>query len=78
MPDPIQRQPSEDEGPEAIHHASFVLRCWTGAGGQIRARLIDVQSGVSLPVADLADLPGQIRSLMARSMPAGPGSQVPI
>jgi hypothetical protein len=71
MPDPTQHELSEGHRPEATHHASFILRCWTGAGGQIRARLIDVQSGTSLPVANLADLPEQIRRLMARTTPAG-------
>lgn len=71
MPDATQFQP-EDEPTDlqGNYYASFILRCWTSPGGQIRARLIDVQSGVSRPVADLADLPEQVRSLMARSLPA--------
>jgi hypothetical protein len=34
--------------------------------GQIRARLIDVHSGATWPVADLVDLPALVRRLMDR------------
>jgi hypothetical protein len=71
MPDAAQFQP-EDEPAGAVTYASFVLRCWRSHGGGIRARLIDVQSGVSRPVADLADLPEQVRCLMTRSLPSWP------
>jgi hypothetical protein len=70
MPDAAQRQPSGQESSEPIQYASFILRCWTSGSGQIRARLIDAQSGISHPVADLADLPEQVRSLMARITPS--------
>jgi len=59
----------EDETTEEVTYASFILRCWTGPGGQIRVRLIDVQSGVSRPVAGVDDLPEQVRRLMAKSLP---------
>jgi hypothetical protein len=52
---------------DAVHHASFVLRCWTDTQGGFRARLIDVLSGVSYPVAGLIDLETLIEQLMARS-----------
>ena len=68
MPDPTQTQP-EDETTDEVTYASFILRCWTGPGGQIRVRLIDVQSGVSRAVAGVDDLPEQVRDLMTRSLP---------
>ena len=67
MPDTTQRRSFEQQPPDPVHYSSFILRCWIGAGGQIRARLIDAQLGISQPVADLADLPEQVRDLMART-----------
>ena len=52
---------------DAVHHASFVLRCWIDTQGCFRARLIDVLTGVSYPVAGLVDLGTLIEQLMARS-----------
>jgi hypothetical protein len=69
MPDATQVQP-EDETTDTVYYASFILRCWTSPGGQIRVRLIDVQSSISRPVADLADLAEQVRCLMARGLPS--------
>ncbi len=51
------------------HFTSFVLRCWVGDGGQMRARLTDVHSGLSYPVADPADLPGLVSHLVAQDQP---------
>lgn len=50
------------------HYASFILRCQMDTKGKIHARLIDVNSGVSYPVADLAALPEQVRRLVTRSL----------
>jgi len=47
-------------------HTSFVLRCWTDTDGGFRARLIDVLTGASYPVAGLTDLSPLIERLMAR------------
>ena len=60
-----QHPPDEQDRP---HFASFVLRCWKGESGQVRARLLDVHSGVSHPLADLADLPGLVDRLLAETV----------
>jgi len=64
--DAITDRPVEPEKSTSPHHASYILRCWTGDVGQIRARLIDVHSGATWPVADLVDLPALVRRLMDR------------
>ena len=69
MSDSVPLQSLDNEESTAPHYASFVLRCWTGDLGRIRARLIDVHSGVSRPVNDLADLPGMVRHLVDQAMP---------
>ena len=69
MTDAIADEPANLEPPTSPHHASYILRCWTGDLGQIRARLIDVHSGTTWPVADLVDLPGLVQRLMDRSTP---------
>jgi hypothetical protein len=56
----------KDKDADPPHYASFVLRCWT-SGGQVRARLIDVLSGASYPVADLQELPSLVERLVAKS-----------
>ena len=66
MIDAISDRPADAETPASPHHASYILRCWTGDVGQIRARLIDVHSGATWPVADLVDLPALVRRLMDR------------
>jgi hypothetical protein len=72
MPGTTEIRPAENQQTEAVHHASFVLRCWIGSDGQIRARLIDVQSGISHPLASLADLPYQVQRLMAPAIDSSP------
>lgn len=69
MTNAIQPHLFGDEESDAPHYASFILRCWTGKGGKVRVRLIDVHSGVSRPVTDLADLPGLVRRLVAEGAP---------
>lgn len=49
------------------HHTSFILRCQTGAGGRLHARLLDVRSGVSCPIDDLDELPGIVRDLLSQA-----------
>ena len=46
--------------------ASFVLRCWIDAEGEVHTRLTDVHSGASYPLARPSDLPGLIRRLLLR------------
>jgi hypothetical protein len=69
MNDNPSHPPPDQEMTTSSHHASYILRCWTGDLGQIRARLIDVHSGVTWPVADLFDLPGLLQRLMDRAAP---------
>ncbi len=57
-------QPGTYEQSEPPQYTSFILRCWTVEGGGIRARLVDVHSGVHFPVSDLAELPALVRSLV--------------
>jgi hypothetical protein len=71
MTDIDQTQLPEAKDSDLPHYASFILRCWTGDKGQIHARLIDVNSGVGRPVADLKDLPDQVRLMMARMVVPG-------
>lgn len=65
----IQYEPSPEGGPDVTHYASFVLRCWLSEEGPLHARLIDVHSGCSYPLADLAALPERIRGLLAQAWP---------
>jgi hypothetical protein len=48
-------------------YASFILRCWIDQSGQTRARLVDVQSGVSHMLNDLDAAPDLVRHLIART-----------
>jgi len=64
MTDSIHTYPLEDEEPDLPHHASFILRCWIGKGKEVRARLIDVRSGISYPLTDLAGLPALVHRLV--------------
>lgn len=65
--------PFDDEEHPPVHYASFILRCWSSDAGHLRARLIDVNSGVSRPVADLAELPALVGSLLAQIPPSQDG-----
>ena len=56
--------PIRPEEPDLPRYASFVLRCWTGADGHVRARLIDANSGVGHPIGDLDELPQLMRRLL--------------
>ena len=51
---------------------SFVLRCWADGAGHVRARLIDVSSGASHPIPDLAQLPALVARLIAGDEPGTP------
>jgi hypothetical protein len=59
-----------DELSQAPSHVSFLLRCWAGEGGHVRARVIAVNSGISYPLVDLSCLPGLLRALFAEAMPS--------
>jgi len=64
-----QHPPDEQDRP---HLASFVLRCWQGEGGRVRARLLDVHSGINHPLSDLTDLPGLVERLLAQTVQVPP------
>jgi len=64
MANPDDPQRLEDELPASSHPVSFVMRCWVVRGDTVRARLTEVRTGVSYPLADLADLPALVRSLV--------------
>ena len=57
-------------GPQELHHASFVLRCWRDGDGGIRLRIIDARSGVTYPLARLSELPGLLQGILERLIPA--------
>ncbi len=62
-------QPVESLDSEEVDsplYASFILRCWTDQCGQTRARLVDVQSGVSHVLNDLDAVPDLVRNFLAR------------
>ncbi|HNT78021.1 MAG TPA: hypothetical protein PKH77_23655 [Anaerolineae bacterium] len=54
------------ESPEAAstRYASFIVRCWQDGEARLRARLVDVNTGVSYPVANLSDLPALLSRLL--------------
>jgi hypothetical protein len=54
---------------EAPRYASFILRCWMGEEGQLRARLIDIRTGVGHVVGSLALLPDLVRRLVTNAPP---------
>ena len=68
MPDTIQPPLLKDEEPNLPHYASYILRCWTGRDDRVRARLFEVHSGVSYPVASLAELPALVRRLVTQAL----------
>jgi len=72
MTDTDHTQLSEARDPDLPHYASFILRCWIGEQGQIHARLIDVNSGIGQPLADLEELPRQVRLMMERAVIPAP------
>jgi hypothetical protein len=60
---PVDPLDSEEMGSPL--YASFILRCWIDQSGGTRARLIDVQSGVSHVLTDLDAVPDLVRRLLA-------------
>ncbi|MGD1994708.1 MAG: hypothetical protein PVI59_16065 [Anaerolineae bacterium] len=62
---PVESLDSEELGSPL--YASFILRCWIDQSGQTRARLVDVQSGVSHMLNDLDAVSDLVRRLLART-----------
>ena len=54
----------DDLEPTPTHRVNFILRCWIDKTKQAHAYVIDVRSGVSYPVARLADLPQALERLL--------------
>ena len=75
MVDPNRPPSSHNEEP--THYASFILRCWLGGGERLRARLVDVNSGVSYPVSNLDQLPHLLGQLLRRMMLQPSASDAP-
>jgi hypothetical protein len=67
VPNPTCFPSSHNEEP--TRYVSFILRCWTGEEGQLRARLIDVRTDVGHIVGSLALLPDLVRRLMTNAPP---------
>ena len=66
MASTVQVRPDGEEHNLPLY-SSFILRCWIGRGGQVRARLIEVRSGVSHPVIDLDELPELLYRLITNT-----------
>ncbi len=62
---PVESFDSEEVGSPL--YASFILRCWIDQSGQTRARLVNVQSGVSHVLNDLDVVPDLVRRLIAET-----------
>ncbi|MBN2003461.1 MAG: hypothetical protein JXA21_08910 [Anaerolineae bacterium] len=54
----------ETPEPAVTRYASFIVRCWQDSEMHLRARLVDVNSGASYPIANLSDLPAVLRRLL--------------
>jgi hypothetical protein len=68
MTEIVQAPSTEDDNLDLPHYVSFILRCWTDRQGQLRARLIEVDSGVSHPMADLEALPSLVHRLAVQAI----------
>lgn len=60
----IQTLATKDGQTGTHYHTSFILRCWQDNGDSLRARLVDVNSGISYPVPDLDKLPELVWHLL--------------
>lgn len=70
---PIVDHVSDDRERDQAQYASFLLRCSTDGQGHLRARLIEVGSGVSHALADLDHLPDLVRRLLTAAGTGGKG-----
>ena len=77
MKNPTHSPSSRNEEPEPTCYASFILRCWLGDREQMRARLVDVNSGVSYPVSHLNQLPRLLGQLLRRALFQPPACDTP-
>ena len=64
-----QAKPHDQTDGAHTYYASFILRCQVSPGGRVRARLVNVRSGLSWPVNVLDELPEIVRRLLAQSAP---------
>jgi hypothetical protein len=64
-----QGEPHDQIDGARTYYASFILRCQASPDGRVRARLVNVRSGLSWPVNDLDELPDIVRRLLTQSAP---------
>jgi hypothetical protein len=69
VPDP------DNVGIESPRYASFILRCWIGEEGQLRARLIDIRTGVGHIIGNLDLLPDLVHRLVTNTPPTDAETQ---
>ena len=62
----------KSEDPNLSHYVGFILRCWTGQGEQIHARLVEVHSEASHTVADLNKLLALVHRLVTEALSLAP------
>jgi hypothetical protein len=64
-----QAEPHDQIDDARTYYTSFILRCQTSPGGRVRARLVNVRSGLSWFVNDVDELPDIVRRLLAQTAP---------
>ena len=69
--------PGENAIPDLIYRTSYVLRCWINEEKQVRLLLVDVHSGKSIPLADLAELPAVLKTMLADCLATGSELELP-
>ena len=57
-----------DNEPGPTQYVSFILRCWQDGEARVRARLVDVNSGLSYPVSNLNQLPHLLWRLLHQTL----------
>lgn len=67
--------PDSNNTVEVPCYTSFILRCWTSEEGQLRARLIDIRTGVGYVIGSLAVLPDLVYRLVTNTPPTDAETQ---
>ena len=65
----------ETAPPAGPRYASFILRCWQDSAS-LRARLVDVNSGVSYPIPNLRELLVMLGQILYRMSFRAPDDEV--
>lgn len=58
--------------PSRPHYTSFILRCRVNEKGRIQCQLVEVGSGISHALCDLAVLPELVKKLVSKWDPPNP------